>query len=283
MNKSVPDGTFLFFFCINYFLTLEIWGLDMLKETEWNTINSILLEIYSIKNIDIMAEKLLKMFRMLIPYSNGYFVLLDKNQNIKYENSFFIGIDEDKKKEYINYFYDKDYLRYVYDIITETTVYRDTDIIDEDVRTKTEFYRNYLIPLKITYGAGILLMRDKKFIGIINLFRNKELGDFTEKDIYILGVLKKHLANITYSLINDINNVCNHESKVEGLYEDYNLSDREKEVIRLIRQGNSNIDISDKMMISISTVKKHIYNIYSKLNVKSRTQLLAYFSNRVND
>ncbi len=61
----------------------------MLKETEWNTINSILLEIYTIKNIDIMAEKLLKMFRMLIPYSNGYFVVLDKNQNIKYDKSFF--------------------------------------------------------------------------------------------------------------------------------------------------------------------------------------------------
>ncbi len=254
----------------------------MLKETEWNTINSILLEIYTIKNIDIMAEKLLKMFRMLIPYSKGYFVVLDKNQNIKYEKSFFIGIDEDKKKEYINYFYEKDYLRYVYDIITETTVYRDTDIIEEEVRTKTEFYRHYLMPLKIPYGAGILLMRNEKLIGIINLFRNKELGDFTEKDIYILGVLKKHLANITYNLIND-NNINDQESKLEGLYNDYNLSDREKEVIWLIKQGYANVDISEEMMISISTVKKHIYNIYSKLNVNSRTQLLAYFSAKVEE
>ena len=255
----------------------------MLKETEWNTINSILLEIYTIKNIDIMAEKLLKMFRMLIPYSNGYFVVLDKNQNIKYDKSFFIGIDEQKKKEYVNYFYDMDYLRYVYDIITETTVYRDTDIIEEDVRTKTEFYRHFLIPLKVPYGAGILLMRDEKLIGIINLFRNRELGDFTEKDIYILGVLRKHLANITYNLLHDNISVKNQESKLEGLYDDYNLSDREKEVTRLIKQGKTNIDISDEMMISISTVKKHIYNIYGKLNVKSRTQLLAYFSAKIDD
>lgn len=255
----------------------------MLKETEWNTINSILLEIYTIKNIDIMAEKLLKMFRMLIPYSNGYFVVLDKNQNIIYDRSFFIGIDEQKKKEYVNYFYEKDYLRFVYDIITETTVYRDTDIIEEDVRTKTEFYRNFLMPLKVPYGAGILLMRNEKLIGIINLFRNKELGDFTEKDIYILGVLRKHLANITYDLLNDSIGVKNQESKLEGLYDDYNLSDREKEVTRLIKQGKTNIDISDEMMISISTVKKHIYNIYAKLNVKSRTQLLAYFSEKMDD
>ena len=77
--------------------------------------------------------------------------------------------------------------------------------------------------------------------------------------------------------------VKNQESKLEGLYDDYNLSDREKEVTRLIKQGKTNIDISDEMMISISTVKKHIYNIYGKLNVKSRTQLLAYFSAKIDD
>lgn len=257
------------------------WGSNMLKETEWNTINSILLEIYKIKNIDIMAEKLMKMFRMLIPYSKGYFVVLDKNQNIKCDKSFFIGFDEQKKKEYINYFYEKDYLRYVYDIITETTVYRDTDIIQEAVRTKTEFYRLFLMPLKIPYGAGILLMKHKKLIGIVNLFRNKELGDFTDKDIYILGVLRKHLANITYNLLNEGTNVKNQKNNIEELYNAYNLSDREIEVINFIKLGKSNVDISDEMMISISTVKKHIYNIYSKLNVNSRTQLLAFLSGEI--
>lgn len=253
----------------------------MLKETEWNTINNILLEIYAIRNIDIMAEKLLKVLRMLIPYTSGYFVVLDSNQSIQDDKSFFIGFDEQKKKEYIEHFYEKDYSRYVYDIITETTVYRDTDIMEEEVRTKTEFYRHFLMPLKIPYGAGILLMRDKKLIGIINLFRNKELGDFKDKDIYILDVLKKHLANITYNLLHDGIGVKNLESKLEKLYDDYHLSDREKEVIRLLRQGKSNLDISDEMMISLSTVKKHVYNIYSKLNVKTRTQLLAHLAQRL--
>ncbi len=254
----------------------------MLKETEWNTINSILLEIYAIKNIDIMAEKLLKMFRTLIPYSKGYFVVLDKDQNIQYDKSFFIGFDEQEKKEYIDCFYEKDYLRYVYDIIAETTVFRDTDIMEEEVRTKTEFYKHFLMPLKIPYGAGILLMKKKKLIGIVNLFRNKELGDFKEKDIYILGVLKKHLANIVYNILNENLSASNQEAKLEELYKNSNLSDREKEVIRLIKQGKSNVDISNEMMISLSTVKKHIYNIYNKLNVKSRTRLLAYLSEKMN-
>ena len=54
----------------------------------------------------------------------------------------------------------------------------------------------------------------------------------------------------------------------------YNITRREKEIIKLIKTGYSNSEISDKMLISVSTVEKHIYNIYQKLNVKNRIQLI---------
>ncbi|WP_413160386.1 response regulator [Capilliphycus salinus ALCB114379] len=50
------------------------------------------------------------------------------------------------------------------------------------------------------------------------------------------------------------------------------LSHRELEVLRLIVAGNSNQQISEILHISKSTVKFHINNIFSKLNVKDRTQ-----------
>ncbi|MBW4625934.1 MAG: response regulator [Brasilonema octagenarum HA4186-MV1] len=50
------------------------------------------------------------------------------------------------------------------------------------------------------------------------------------------------------------------------------LSDRELEVLRLIAQGMSNLEISAALCISESTVKTHINRILSKLNVKDRTQ-----------
>lgn len=49
------------------------------------------------------------------------------------------------------------------------------------------------------------------------------------------------------------------------------LSDRELEVLRLIAQGMSNLQISAALCISESTVKAHINRILSKLNVKDRT------------
>lgn len=53
---------------------------------------------------------------------------------------------------------------------------------------------------------------------------------------------------------------------------DYQLTSREFEVLSLIVEGLSNVEIGHKMFISTSTVKKHIGNILSKLNTSSRTE-----------
>lgn len=52
------------------------------------------------------------------------------------------------------------------------------------------------------------------------------------------------------------------------------LSKQENLVRNLIVQGKSNKEIASELFISLSTVKSHITNIYSKLNVTSRRQLL---------
>ncbi len=51
------------------------------------------------------------------------------------------------------------------------------------------------------------------------------------------------------------------------------ISEREKEVVRLIIKGEPNGVIAEKLFISPSTVKKHINSIFRKLNIKSRWEL----------
>lgn len=52
------------------------------------------------------------------------------------------------------------------------------------------------------------------------------------------------------------------------------LSRQEKNIQGLILQGKSNKEIANELFISLSTVKTHITNIYSKLQVSSRQELL---------
>ena len=53
------------------------------------------------------------------------------------------------------------------------------------------------------------------------------------------------------------------------------LSERELEVLRLVATGMSNRDIARDLVLATGTVKKHINNIFTKLNVRSRTQAVA--------
>ena len=53
------------------------------------------------------------------------------------------------------------------------------------------------------------------------------------------------------------------------------LSQRELEVLQLIALGNSNLEIADRLYISLHTVKTHARRIHSKLGVERRTQAVA--------
>jgi NarL family two-component system response regulator LiaR len=56
----------------------------------------------------------------------------------------------------------------------------------------------------------------------------------------------------------------------------FDLTEREREVLNLVVQGNSNQQIAETLVISLATVKAHISSILSKLQVSSRAEASAY-------
>jgi ATP/maltotriose-dependent transcriptional regulator MalT len=58
------------------------------------------------------------------------------------------------------------------------------------------------------------------------------------------------------------------------------LSRRELEVLELVRDGLSNLQISKRLFLSQATVKSHLVHIYAKLGVDSRTAAVAVAAER---
>jgi ATP/maltotriose-dependent transcriptional regulator MalT len=52
------------------------------------------------------------------------------------------------------------------------------------------------------------------------------------------------------------------------------LTEREREVLSLLLEGASNREIARRLVLSVNTVKRHVYNICGKLGVQSRTQAI---------
>lgn len=56
----------------------------------------------------------------------------------------------------------------------------------------------------------------------------------------------------------------------------WQITNREHDVLRLVARGMSNAEIAESLVVSENTVKTHIKNILSKLQVKNRRQALVY-------
>jgi DNA-binding CsgD family transcriptional regulator len=65
------------------------------------------------------------------------------------------------------------------------------------------------------------------------------------------------------------------EDLPEAFLTRYGITGREREIILKVVQGKSNADIAAELFISLATVKTHLHNIYKKIGVDSRYDLLA--------
>jgi len=88
----------------------------------------------------------------------------------------------------------------------------------------------------------------------------------------ILGKLRSKKTG-TLELVTDDQTVRPALSGMDSLVEP--LSKREVETLSLLGKGLSNKKIAGKLILSPETVKKHVYNIYQKLYVKSRVSAIA--------
>lgn len=69
------------------------------------------------------------------------------------------------------------------------------------------------------------------------------------------------------------------EEAIERTAKTYMLSNREAEVLALVFEGKSNMDIADELFISENTVKRHVNSIFKKTGSKNRHELIFSMRN----
>lgn len=71
------------------------------------------------------------------------------------------------------------------------------------------------------------------------------------------------------------------KEKKEGFdYKDYELSEKEYEVVKLVAEGLSNKEIAAEMFLSEGTVRNYISDVLEKLGLRDRTQLAVFYLTR---
>ena len=108
-------------------------------------------------------------------------------------------------------------------------------------------------------GANAYCMKDIKSEELINIIKAVMTGAvWIDPNIarYVLDILQTTGIPAENKTPNNI----------------FNLTAREREILKLIAEGRSNKDIAEKLVLSLHTVKNHVKNIIHKLAVDDRTQ-----------
>lgn len=101
---------------------------------------------------------------------------------------------------------------------------------------------------------------------ILKTSNAKQIADAIRKTINGETVLEPEVTTKMISRMRGGTAVPLHES----------LTEREMEVLLLMAQGKANQEIADELFIALKTVKTHVSNILSKLDVQDRTQAVVY-------
>ena len=108
-------------------------------------------------------------------------------------------------------------------------------------------------------GANAYCMKDIKSEDLLNIIKAVMDGA-----VWIDPNIAKYVLNILQTTNISIENKTSNNI--------FNLTAREKEILKLISEGRSNKDIAEKLILSLHTVKNHVKNIIQKLAVDDRTQ-----------
>lgn len=256
----------------------------MFSDAEWKNLMNITNTLYRKNTMVSLSTYILdELFSLLKPSlvefalgascRNSIPQLKDTQVRSIYDKNF----EERFEQEYENTYYTMDYLNWVF-FSTESLVYRETDLINNHARHKSKFYKYYLSEFGLIYSAGIVICRNDEFLASVALYNNQQRGDFSDKDIQILNQLLPPLQ-LTIERILDLSkdkqkSTLNTSSYV--LKNRYFLTRREIEILGCVFDGLSNSEISILLNIAPNTVKKHLSNIFLKLEVNSRTQLINF-------
>lgn len=231
--------------------------------------------LYGAENDAALRTVFLNDLQSVVPYKVAIFDLETVYRGKKlYYDAITVNIPKTKMDEYYRDYVDKDYTSWLLNQPNLYNVYRDSDYISEAAKKDSVLYREWLQPMGLSYGCGMIIAYGKVVYGTVTLARGLDERDFSDKEMERLRILGRHLCRKFNLLCPNGVVFRKSEKEHEALRQAFDLTGRENEICNLIYNGRTPAAIADLLCISVSTVNRHIANIYSKLQINTRYELL---------
>ncbi|MDD5927268.1 MAG: LuxR C-terminal-related transcriptional regulator [Firmicutes bacterium] len=247
---------------------------NSLSEKDWVILEELNLLIYETPTSQVL-QTLLTKINEVIDYSHSlsYLIRYEDSQqtSFQYESP---DIPQPYLRLYVEKFIMTDYINW-YVRSPEKPVFRESDIVPDSIRLNSYFFAEWMMPIGLYHGAGMIISRNGiKYAGLF-LYRSENEPNFSERDIEILRIINERLSRKFYNsfpngiLTEEIGNNANNVLTI-----DKRLTDKEREILSYIASGMLRTNLSYQLHITENTLNKHLANIYKKLNINTFEQLI---------
>lgn len=251
-----------------------------LMERDWRFMLDAVYRINSVGSVETLEREALECLDVLIFSAQGTFFIAEEDEraHIVYRRAVVVGEKARFMDKFLSGGYDKDPYFKGMQLIPQTEVFRDSDLLPADYRENCKLYKEIYEPQGIYYALRAYLVYKGKLIGNISIFNTKKDGDFDGRSLQVLTMLAPHIALKLGTLLETEatkHGLGYRNDPASQLMKRCGLTAREQEVVLYIVSGRDDLEIADALCISLSTLRKHIYNAYKKLDVNNRVQLCA--------
>lgn len=139
--------------------------------------------------------------------------------------------------------------------------------------------------------TSLVLIEDTYVIFFVDVYTNTGLNifnrNFSENFLFIGFAVRiivytiRHIDELVSFAQTETATECEVVEKnidyIHRFASDFNLTDRELEILRCVLDGKSQQEISQLLVIALGTVKTHTHNIYAKVGAGNRNQMLAKY------
>lgn len=232
----------------------------------------VLYRVNESQTIESLAQVFMTYSTPFLPHSRASFAFVEERAGqLHTTQMFFDGFPDTVHQVYLKKFLDKGYDTDPFLIAigscTSPTCFRDTDLFPRSTLLKNTLYQQIYLPQDLCWMLRIQLVFEGRTLGQFCFFRTSQEDNFSDSDVSIGALFSKHLALRLSQILHE------QEERAANPWSRLGLSEREYEIAIMSRDGKDDSQIAQRLGISISTVRKHIYSCYKKLDVANRAQL----------
>jgi len=166
--------------------------MEALRSQDFKNIINVMTMIGTCLDKDILRQSVLDMLSKIFHMENSIFFLADENS--KLINFMGKNVEEKYFREFRDYYYQFDPFKLIQGSFYGNRIVSLEDLVDYSSFLDSEYYNDFLRPQRIHYKTCVYLKSGIQLLGAVGLFRPKEFGDFSEKEIRIIKLLIPYLC-----------------------------------------------------------------------------------------